>query len=314
MAMSFDDLDEPFLQSCIAVHDGRRLPTLEQILPLVPELHRAAASGESDQLQKLLLDADADKINQGSLLDWTQSDAHFRVHSRAATPLSLACEFGHARGVAMLMQRGAKIRVTVVRAHDGHPAVVVDAGQQAMAYGHLSCARELLEARVGTRLCAEATKLRSTVRKGLCTIPATPRMLQFFVEFGVSINAHAGSGSSLIAIACKGGDERFLRYLLQHNASLSGLVDGQDRNGPPIIDHPALYHACQAGHVGCVRLLLAHGAKADTEQLYPRPDGTIGVYRSSFDSSALCTAIDHQHMCTASARTRGSRRVGYVAG
>jgi len=155
------------------------------------ELFRAAESGDSARVEKLLKSGDnpvvADKYGN--------------------TPLMLACEFGHAKSVGLLLRHNALVSD---RNHHGEAALIF-----ASVGGHTLCAQQLLDARANVNE-ADAENHTPLIRAAQFGHDAVVRLL---CRRGADVTASTSTtGDTALMLAARPGHFRAVQFLLVRGA------------------------------------------------------------------------------------------------
>ena len=190
------------------------------------ELFRAAESGDSARVEKLLKSGDnpvvADKYGN--------------------TPLMLACEFGHAKSVGLLLRHNALVSD---RNHHGEAALIF-----ASVGGHTLCAQQLLDARANVNE-ADAENHTPLIRAAQFGHDAVVRLL---CRRGADVTASTSTtGDTALMLAARPGHFRAVQFLLVRGA-LVPLLSSRS----PV--RPALLYALASTQARGVRAAAAGAA------------------------------------------------------
>lgn len=170
-----------------------------------------------------------------------------------ATPLVMACRFGHFDVAEYLIERcNADIEQPGAVVFDGETIEGAPPLWCAAAAGHLPVVRLLVRhgAKVNSTTKTNSTPLRAACFDGHFDI------VKFLVEHKADIEVANRHGHTCLMIVCYKGHLRIAKYLLSLNA---------DVNRKSVKGNTALHDCAESGSLEIMKLLLESGAKIDVD-------------------------------------------------
>lgn len=195
----------------------------------------ACYSGDIKTVNLLLKHVDKNSIN--SFLDYPCTHLWPK-----RTPLTAACQKGHAAVAKVLLDFGADVNLHN-NVYDS-PLVVACRG------GHEDAVNVLLDNRANVNLQGE----QDTPLTAACEV-GHEGIVKTLLSKGADINQNNGIYESPLTTSCKYGHISLIYKLLDNNAEVN----------PRVADYTPLTYACWLGNIDIVKALLAKGASVNLE-------------------------------------------------